>query len=106
MTSMFDRIRAGLAKTAQQIRERLGAEPAATVAAPTVPGRAMPTDTLEAIEDALLSADVGMPATQKIIETVKNDRTNPSGTLGQRVAQVVKRILLDVRAAPAITTTP
>jgi len=105
MPSVFDRIRAGLAKTAQQIRQRLGAETAAapSASAATVPGRALPLDTLEAVEDALLAADVGIPATRRILEAVKADT---SGRLGDRVARVVLGILRDVRPTPPITTLP
>ena len=69
MASFFSRIKDGLAKTAQQIRDRLGAiddpiegpAPAATGA--PVAGRALTVDTIEALEDALLTADVGLQAT-------------------------------------------
>lgn len=105
MASVFDRIRAGLAKTAQQIRQRLGAETAATTSAPSAitSGRAISIDTLEAVEDALLAADVGLPATRRIIDAVKADT---QGRLGERVARVVLGILHDVKPAPAIGTLP
>jgi len=105
MPSVFDRIRAGLAKTAQQIRQRLGAETAVTPAAPaqSAPGRALTIDTLEAVEDALLAADVGLPATRRILEAVKAD-TN--GRIGDRVARVVLGILRDVKPTPPIATLP
>src|SRR5690606_34307717 len=69
VASLFSRIREGLAKTAQQIRERLGAAdeevaPASSGAsAQPVAGRALAVDTIEALEDALLTADVGLQAT-------------------------------------------
>jgi fused signal recognition particle receptor len=117
MASMFDRIKAGLAKTAQQIRERLsdvappeeipaGPVPAAPAAATKVVptrGRALETDTLEAVEDALLIADVGLPATTHILQAVKSDR---SGALQDRVKRVVLSILRGTRPAPAMTTRP
>lgn len=105
MPSVFDRIRAGLARTAQQIRQRLGAEtaPAAASSAPSTPGRALPVDTIEAIEDALISADVGLPATERIVAAVKADR---EGTLADRVARVVLGIFRDVRPAPVVDTLP
>jgi fused signal recognition particle receptor len=107
MPSVFDRIRAGLARTAQQIRQRLGAEtaPAAASAqaASTPSGRALPVDTLEAIEDALISADVGLPATERIVAAVKADR---EGSLADRVARVVLGIFSDVRPAPPVATLP
>jgi len=107
MASVFDRIRAGLAKTAQQIRERLGAsEPAHAGATPAAPaGRATnaKVDTVEAVEDALIAADVGLPATQRIVAAMKADG---AGTPRERVARVVLNILRDVQPTPAISTLP
>ena len=106
--ALFDRIRAGLAKTAQQIRERLGAEPA-PVAPATAKPQAAASRTLEAVasldalEDALLSADVGLPATQQIVDAVKADR---AGSIGERVSRVMLGIFQAVRPAPAVTTRP
>jgi fused signal recognition particle receptor len=115
MASFFDRIRSGLAKTAQQIRERLGAESEA-VSAPAPggsaahsagagagAGRALATDTLESIEDALIAADVGLPATQKILDAVKTDR---QGSLRDRVVRVMLGIFGGVAQPPAIATRP
>lgn len=107
MASLFSRIKAGLAKTATQIRERMaGAEtaPAGTaVAAPPVAGRPLDLDTLEALEDALLTADVGLSATERILDAVRRDR---DGSLRDRVVRVMRRILTDVKPAPPVTTTP
>jgi fused signal recognition particle receptor len=103
MARLFGRIRAALTKTAQQIRERL-AEAPAPAGAPAVPtGRAIAVDTLEAVEDALLAADVGLTATTEIVEAVRQERT---GTLGERVGAVVRRILANVTPPPAIGTRP
>jgi fused signal recognition particle receptor len=112
VASFFSRIREGLSKTAQQIRERLSefdapaAEtPAATPvpSGPPVAGRPLSVETLEALEDALLTADVGLPATERIIDAVKADR---QGTLRERVGRIVQSILTDVRPVPAIQTRP
>ena len=108
MASLFSRIREGLSKTAQQIRERLGAEEAAPATSPTaagapVAGRQLAVETIEALEDALLTADVGLAATERIIDAVKADR---QGTLRERVGRVMRDILTDVRPAPAIETRP
>ncbi|MEZ5318455.1 MAG: signal recognition particle-docking protein FtsY [Vicinamibacterales bacterium] len=124
MASFLSRIRAGLAKTAQQIRERLGdaaeaageasgspaasgasgpsGAPAPSSGAPPR-GRAMTIDDLDALEDALIGADVGLAATERIIDAVRAERT---GRLRDRVARVMVRVLNDVEAPPAIATTP
>jgi fused signal recognition particle receptor len=58
---------------------------------------------MEAVEDALVGADVGLAATERIVEQVRGER---GGTLGERVARVIERILNDVPQAPPVTTTP
>ena len=106
MTSFLSRIRSGLAKTAQQIRERMGATPVdAPASTPTTStsGRAVGVETLEALEDALLTADVGLPATERILTAVKAAR---SGSLRDRVGEVMLKILNDVTQPPSMTTTP
>ena len=105
MASFFDRIRSGLAKTARQIRDRLG-EVTVPVTSPstTAPaGRTVGLDTLEALEDALIAADVGLPATELILGEVRQDR---SGSIGDRVKRVMLRILTDVRPAPTTSVRP
>src|SRR5690349_611948 len=108
MASFFDRIRSGLAKTAKQIRERLSESTGAGDAAPVAASggatsRAVTVDTIEAVEDALIAADVGLAATSRIIDAVKNER---GGSPGERVRRVMLGILQDVKAAPAVTTHP
>ncbi len=108
--ALFDRFKAGLAKTARQIRERFAdVSTTDTVSTPggaraSVSGRAaLDLDTLEAVEDALIAADVGLPATERIVEAVRHDR---QGTLGARVGREVRRILGEAAPVPAITTVP
>ena len=103
MPSVFDRIRAGLAKTAQQIRQRLSGDSAPASPQATGPGRALTVDTIEAVEDALISADVGLPATERIVTAVKTDR---EGALADRVARVMLGIFRDARSAPEISVLP
>ena len=105
MASIFDRIKAGLSKTAQQIRERLSDVTGAPAPASATPGgaataspapagkpapRVTEADTLEAVEDALIMADVGLPATTHILAAVKGDR---SGGVRDRVKRVMLGIL-------------
>src|SRR5689334_12335573 len=106
--SLFDRLRAGLARTAQQIRERLAdadvAAPESSAATTSKSGRAgLTLDTLEAVEDALIAADVGLPATKRIVAAVSNDR---QGSLSARVGREVRRILGETATPPSITSTP
>jgi fused signal recognition particle receptor len=110
VASFFDRIRTGLAKTAQQIRERLGevtgsTPEAATVTTTAVAGgsRTVGLDTLEALEDALIAADVGLPATELIVGEVRQDR---QGSIAERVKRIMLRLLTDVRPAAPPSTSP
>lgn len=99
MATLLNRLRAGLAKTAQQIREVLGAsEESSTpiessVASPSGPGRRTAVDTFDALEDALLTADVGLPATERILKQVRDDR---QGSIRDRVERVMLRVFADV----------
>jgi fused signal recognition particle receptor len=109
VASFFDRIRSGLAKTARQIRDRLGDAagvapvPADTPAAVPGVGGVVALETLEALEDALIAADVGLPATELIVGEVRQDR---QGSIADRVRRVMLRILTDVRAPAPPTTRP
>jgi fused signal recognition particle receptor len=103
--SMFDRLRAGLERTAKQIRARLtetaDSQPAAN--AGPARGSGLALDTLEAVEDALIGADVGLPATERIIEAITRDR---DGSLSARVGREVRRILSETAEPPAVVSTP
>lgn len=111
--ALFDRLKAGLAKTAKQIRERFSevdeTDGPSAPASAGVGGRGLSSgpklqlDTFEAVEDALIAADVGLPATERIVEAVKRDR---QGSLSARVGREVRRILGEAAPVPAITTVP
>jgi fused signal recognition particle receptor len=105
MASILSRLRSGLAKTAQQIRERLSdAGPSGpSQAAMAASGRAVQVDSLDSLEDALVGADVGLAATGQIVAEVSRDQ---SGPLGERVAAVIRRILTEVPAPPPMITVP
>ena len=94
MPSFFSRIRDGLSKTAKQIRDRLSEVPAPASGPSTAP-RALEIDSLEAVEDALIGADAGLPATERILTAVRSDR---DGGVRERVAREVRRVLTDVQA--------
>jgi fused signal recognition particle receptor len=108
--ALFDRLtrlREGLAKTAQQIRDRL----AGAVETPSEPGRApgarpaAPVDTLEAVEEALVSADVGLAATTRIMQAAAS-RTDRRGSIRQGVSDEILRIFRDVTPPPPAATKP
>jgi fused signal recognition particle receptor len=104
MASLLGRLRAGLARTAQQIRERLSdSGRSETPVGADAAGGALHVNSLEAIEDALLTADVGLPATTRILEAVKHDR---SGSLRERVSLEMLRVLRDVPPPPVVDGRP
>ena len=66
----FDRIREGLSKTKQQIVQRFD-EIASQAETPERKGRPIDVDTIDALEELLIMADVGVAATGRIIAAVK-----------------------------------
>jgi fused signal recognition particle receptor len=60
-------------------------------------------ETIEAVEDALLMADVGLPVTQRVVEAVRAGR---GGTVRDRVAEVLLGIFHEVPAPPPVTSCP
>jgi fused signal recognition particle receptor len=112
MAGFLSRLREGLSRTAAGIRERLGADvpaspanetpqPAATT--PGAPAGGPRVESLDALEDALLTADVGLAATERIIGAVRADR---QGTLLERVRRVILQMLSEVAPAPAMSGRP
>ncbi|GMV21788.1 MAG: signal recognition particle receptor FtsY [Acidimicrobiia bacterium] len=106
--ALFDRLKAGLSRTAQQIRNRFADAddaPAAAQSASAPAARStapLSLNSIEAVEDALIAADVGLPATERIVDAIGRDR----GSLSERVGREVRRILGEAGTTPAITTTP
>jgi fused signal recognition particle receptor len=90
VSSFFSKVRDGLAKTAQRIRETLGEAPA-IVATPTPDGK--PVLTVSDIEDALVGADVGLAATERIMIAVKN--VAGAGSVQDKVAAEIRRVFAD-----------
>jgi fused signal recognition particle receptor len=91
--SLFGRIRAGLSRTAQQIVGRFD-EIVRQADEPAHRGRPVDVETIEALEELLISADVGVAATARIVAAVKSQ---PPNGLGLR--DLVKREIKNVFAA-------
>jgi fused signal recognition particle receptor len=103
----FTRLREGLAKTAQQIRDRLaGTVESATPASRTAGPRPAPAlDTLEAVEEALVTADVGLAATTRIMKAAAS-RTTRGDSIRQRVSDEIVGIFRDVTPPAAPVAKP
>jgi fused signal recognition particle receptor len=70
----FDKIKQSLTRTTQQFVERFD-EAVKGADSPDQRSRPVDVDTIEALEEALISADVGVAATERIIEAVRTRRT-------------------------------
>jgi fused signal recognition particle receptor len=97
----FDRIREGLSKTKQQIVERFD-EIVSQAESPQRRGRPIDVDTIEALEELLIMADVGVAATDRIIEAVKQE-TATGKSLRDAVKDEIRAIFAPVQAAAVPT---
>ena len=95
----FDRIREGLSKTKQQIVERFD-EIVSQSEAPERKGRPIDVDTIDALEELLIMADVGVAATERIIEAVKR-QTATGKSLRDAVKDEIRAIFASVPSALA-----
>jgi fused signal recognition particle receptor len=86
----LDRLREGLTRTKQQIFSRFDeiVEQADTVEQRTRP---VDVDTIEALEELLVSADVGIAATERIVSAVKA-RSRHGESLRQLVKDEIRRV--------------
>ncbi len=94
----FDRIREGLSKTKQQIVERFD-EIVSQSEAPARKGRPIDVDTIEALEELLIMADVGVSATDRIIAAVKTQTAGGKG-LRDAVKDEIRAIFASVDGKP------
>ena len=94
----FDKLRDGLARTKQQILERFDeiVEKADTTEQRTRP---VNVETIEALEELLVSADVGLPATEKIVTAVRA-RARHGESLRDLVKEEIKHIFDAVDQPP------
>jgi fused signal recognition particle receptor len=95
---VLGRIREGLARTTQQIVGRFE-EIAARADAPDNRSTPVGGDTIEALEELLISADVGLPATERIVEAVRT-RERRGESLRDLVKSELRAVFTDT-ASPA-----
>jgi fused signal recognition particle receptor len=88
--SLLGRIREGLTRTKQQIVDRFDAI-VTSADAPERRSRAIDVDTLDALEELLISADLGLPATTRIIADVKAQPRN-GASLRDLVKDEIRRV--------------
>jgi len=98
------RIKEGLARTKQQIVERFD-EIVRTADAPEQRSRPIDVDTIDALEELLISADIGVAATDRIIAAVKTRSRNGS-SLRDLVKQEIRNVFAAVDAPLAVAAHP
>ena len=96
---LFDRLRDGLARTKQQI---VGRFEEIVQQADTAEQRTRPVDveTIEALEELLISADIGIPATERIVTAVRN-RARKGESLRDLVKSEIRSIFDAVQQPPS-----
>jgi fused signal recognition particle receptor len=90
----FDRIREGLSKTTQQIVQRFD-QIVFESETPARKGRAIDVDTVDALEELLIMADVGVAATDRIISAVRTE-TAAGKSLREAVKDEIRAIFAAV----------
>ena len=98
--SFLERLRTGLRRTAGQLRGRLDDLPDAPPAAAGPPGAPASIDTLDALEEILLEADLGVAATSRLVDAVRDGAGN------RDLRAVVKAELLRVLEAAGPVPAP
>ncbi len=95
---VFDRLRQGLARTKQQLVDRFD-DIARHADAPERRGAAVDVDTIDALEELLISADVGVAATAQIVQAVAA-RQRRDESLRELVKQQILGIFAGVPSTP------
>ena len=102
--SIFSRIRDGLARTKQQIVDRFD-EIVRVADAPETRTRPIDVDTIDALEELLISADIGVAATDRIISAVKS-RSGNGTSLRDLVKAEIKGIFAAVDKPVSVDAHP
>jgi fused signal recognition particle receptor len=102
----FDKIKASLTRTKEQFIERFD-EIVGRADTPAQRTRPIDVDTLEALEEALISADVGVAAADRIVSAVRARRGGQGDSLRTLVKQEILSILRGADTPePAVSRTP
>ncbi|MDQ3070311.1 MAG: signal recognition particle-docking protein FtsY [Acidobacteriota bacterium] len=101
--SVFDRIKASLSRTKQQFQDRFD-EITRAADEPAARSRPLDVDTLDALEEVLIGADVGVAATAAIVDAVKGARDGSS--LRDRVKREIRGVLDAAGSAAVIGARP
>ena len=102
--SIFSRLREGLSRTTKQIVHRFD-EIVSIADAPEKRSRPIEVETLDALEELLISADLGVAATNRIIAAVKTQARN-GVSLRDLVKQEIRSVFAAVDQPIAVTARP
>ena len=102
--SFLGRIKESLARTKQQIVERFD-DIVRLADEPERRSRPIDVDTVDALEELLISADIGVAATDRIIAAVKS-RTRDGASLRDLVKQEIRDVFAAVDAPVAVAQRP
>src|SRR5688500_6212476 len=94
----FDRLRDGLSRTTQQIVDRFD-DIVQRADKPGAEATAIDVDTIEALEELLLSADIGVAAAERIVTAVR-DRARRGESLRALVKAEIRDIFDTVESPP------
>ena len=95
LMGIFGRLREGLSKTTQQIVQRFD-DLVTRSEAPERKGRPVDVDTIDALEELLIMADVGVAATARIVDAVKS-QTQSGKSLRDAVKDEIRAIFAGVQ---------
>jgi fused signal recognition particle receptor len=104
---IFDKLKQGLQRTSQQLKDRLDKLDEMVGLAPAADARTREIDveTADALEEILLMADVGVAASGEIVEAVRK-RQRRGESLRDLVKQEMLRVLESSAASPRVASTP
>ena len=102
--SIFTRLREGLSRTTQQIVGRFD-EIVRRADAPAQRSRAIDVETVDALEELLISADIGVAATERIIAAVQLQPRN-GASLRDLVKQEIKNVFATVDRSITVESRP
>jgi len=102
--NLFGRIRDSLSRTKQQIVDQFD-EIVRIVDAPEERSRPIAVDTIDALEEVLISADIGVAATDAIIDAVKT-RPRNGASLRTTVKDEIRRVFAAVDRPIAVGSHP
>src|SRR5947208_10131943 len=102
--SVFGRIRESLTRTKQQIVDRFD-EIVRRADQPERRSRPVDVETIDALEELLISADVGLAASRRIIEAVKS-RSRNGTSLRDLVKDEIRRIFAAAEKPVSVVNRP